>query len=99
MEGPRNAAKDAARQPAIQLAHTAHQAATISAARPSLLLRPAAAQIMGVQLDNYVPGGDEVHMRPGSSWEGVVAAEHTLVEMFRWGGLVSWHSARRALLE
>lgn len=54
---------------------------------------------MGVQLDNYVPGGDEVHMRPGSSWEGVVAAEHTLVEMFRWGGLVSWHSARRALLE
>ncbi|PRW58833.1 hydrolase [Chlorella sorokiniana] len=39
-------------------------------------------QIMGVQLDNYVAAGDEVHRRTGGSWEGVMAAEHTLAEMF-----------------
>ncbi|KAI7842411.1 hypothetical protein COHA_004050 [Chlorella ohadii] len=39
-------------------------------------------QIMGLQLDNYVPAGDDLHRRHGGSWEGVVAAEHTLVQMF-----------------
>ncbi len=39
---------------------------------------------MGLQLDNYVPAGDDLHQRHGGSWEGVVAAEHTLVQMFRW---------------
>lgn len=50
---------------------------------------------MGLLLENYVLEGDEVYRRPGSGWEGVMTAERTLAEMFRWGAQHRMHVCTR----
>ena len=52
---------------------------------------------MGVQLDRYVPAGDEVQARCGGSWEGALAQEGALRGMFdEFVARPLWRNAEKA---